>query len=46
MVDKYKWQEPRHMVNISDRWNRNETDDLQFPFNGVGWESWGNIWGI
>jgi gamma-glutamyl hercynylcysteine S-oxide synthase len=47
MVDKYKWLEPRHMVNISDRWNRNKTDDLQFAFfNGVGWESWENIWGI
>jgi formylglycine-generating enzyme required for sulfatase activity len=35
------------MVNISDRWNRNKTDDLQFAFfNGVGWESWENIWGI
>jgi len=21
MVDRYKWLEPRHMVNISDRWN-------------------------
>ena len=47
MVDKYKWLEPRHMVNISDRWNRDKTDDLQFAFfNGVGWESWENIWGI
>jgi len=47
MVDKYKWLEPRHMVNISDRWNRSKTDDLQFAFfNGVGWESWENIWGI
>ncbi|HEV2395781.1 MAG TPA: formylglycine-generating enzyme family protein [Candidatus Sulfotelmatobacter sp.] len=47
LVDKYKWIEPRHMVNISDRWNRNKTDDLQFAFfNGVGWESWENIWGI
>jgi iron(II)-dependent oxidoreductase len=46
-VDRYKWLEPRHMVNISDRWNRNKTDDLQFAFfNGVGWESWENIWGI
>ena len=27
-VDKYKWLEPRHMVNISDRWNRDKTDDL------------------
>jgi formylglycine-generating enzyme required for sulfatase activity len=35
------------MVNISDRWNRAKTDDLQFAFfNGVGWESWENIWGI
>ncbi|HLJ47379.1 MAG TPA: SUMF1/EgtB/PvdO family nonheme iron enzyme [Bryobacteraceae bacterium] len=47
MVDKYKWLEPRHMVNISDRWKRDKTDNLQFAFfNGVGWESWENIWGI
>lgn len=46
-VDKFKWLEPRHMVNISDRWNREKTDDLQMAFfNGVGWESWENIWGI
>jgi formylglycine-generating enzyme required for sulfatase activity len=46
-VDRYKWLEPRHMVNISDRWNRDKTSDLQFAFfNGVGWESWENIWGI
>jgi iron(II)-dependent oxidoreductase len=47
MVDKYKWMEPRHMVNISDRWKRDKTDNLQFAFfNGVGWECWENIWGI
>jgi iron(II)-dependent oxidoreductase len=47
LVDKYKWLETRHMVNISHRWNRDKTDDLQFAFfNGVGWESWENIWGI
>ena len=35
------------MVNISDRWKRDKTDHLQFAFfNGVGWESWENIWGI
>jgi formylglycine-generating enzyme required for sulfatase activity len=46
-VDKYRWLEPRHMVNISDRWNRSKTDDLQYAFfNGEGWESWENIWGI
>ena len=47
LVDKYKWLETRHMVHISHRWNRDKTDDLQFAFfNGVGWESWENIWGI
>jgi len=46
-VDRDKWLEPRHMVNISDRWNRAKADDLQFAFfNGIGWESWENIWGI
>ena len=47
MVDRFKWLESRHMVNISDRWNHDKTADLQFAFfNGVGWESWENIWGI
>jgi hypothetical protein len=47
LVDKYKWLETRHMVNISHRWNRDKSDDLQFAFfNGVGWESWENIRGI
>jgi gamma-glutamyl hercynylcysteine S-oxide synthase len=47
MVDRFKWLEPRHMVNISDRWAQDKTGDLQFAFfNGVGWESWENIWGI
>ncbi len=46
-VSKYKWLEPRHMVNICRRWGRDKTDDLQHAFfNGVGYESWENIWGI
>ncbi len=46
-VDRFRWLESRHMVNISDRWNRTKIDDLQFAFfNGEGWESWENIWGI
>ena len=46
-VDRFRWLEPRHMVNISDRWNRHKPNDLQFAFfNGEGWESWENIWGI
>ena len=47
LVDKYKWLETRHMVNISDRWNRDKTNNLQFAFfNVIGWESWENVWGI
>ncbi|HEX3746783.1 MAG TPA: SUMF1/EgtB/PvdO family nonheme iron enzyme [Bryobacteraceae bacterium] len=46
-VDRYRWLEPRHMVHISDRWNRSKTNNLQFAFfNGEGWEAWENIWGI
>ncbi len=46
-VDRARWLEPRHMVNVCDRWNRTKTDNLQFAFfNGEGWESWENIWGI
>jgi formylglycine-generating enzyme required for sulfatase activity len=46
-VDRFRWLEPRHQVNISDRWNHDKTDDLQFAFfNGEGWESWENVWGI
>ena len=46
-VDQFKWLETRHMVNISDRWATDKINDLQFAFfNGVGWESWENIWGI
>jgi iron(II)-dependent oxidoreductase len=47
MVSKNKWLEPRYLVNVCDRWNRNKTDNLQYAFfNGVGYESWENIWGI
>jgi gamma-glutamyl hercynylcysteine S-oxide synthase len=46
-VDRYRWLEPKHQVNIQGRWNRDKTDDLQFAFfNGEGWESWENVWGI
>jgi hypothetical protein len=39
-LSRYKWIEPRHMVNISDRWALDHTDDLQFAFfNGTGFES-------
>jgi gamma-glutamyl hercynylcysteine S-oxide synthase len=46
-VSRFKWLETRHMVNICNRWAHDHTDDLQGAFfNGVGFESWENIWGI
>ncbi|HLN04495.1 MAG TPA: formylglycine-generating enzyme family protein [Bryobacteraceae bacterium] len=46
-ISKFKWLEPRHMVNVCRRWGRDKADDLQYAyFNGVGFESWENIWGI
>src|SRR5579883_1986721 len=47
MVSRGKWLEPRHMVNVCNRWAKDKTDDLQAAFfNGVGYETWENIWGI
>ncbi|WP_229668832.1 formylglycine-generating enzyme family protein [Edaphobacter acidisoli] len=46
-VDRYRWLEPRHQVNIQGRWDRDKADALQYAFfNGEGWESWENVWGI
>jgi formylglycine-generating enzyme required for sulfatase activity len=46
-ASKQKWLEPRHMSHISDRWARDKTDDLQHAFfNGMGYVSWENSWGI
>lgn len=46
-VDRYRWLEPRHQVNIQGRWDRDKTNALQYAFfNGEGWESWENVWGI
>jgi gamma-glutamyl hercynylcysteine S-oxide synthase len=45
-ISRYKWLETRHMVNISNRYAHNHLDDFQFAFfNGIGFESWENIWG-
>ena len=45
---KFKWLEPRHMVNFCEPLGAaTATDDLQYAFfNGIGYESWENIWGI
>jgi len=46
-VSLFKWLESRHMVHVCDRWVHDHTDDLQTAFfNGTGFESWENIWGI
>jgi formylglycine-generating enzyme required for sulfatase activity len=47
LVSRYKWLESRHMVNLCERWARDRSDQLQQAFfNGVGYESWENVWGI
>ncbi len=46
-VSKLKWLEPRHMVNVEDRWARERSDDFHYVFfNGLGYVSWENVWGI
>lgn len=46
-VSKLKWLESRHLVNIENRWARDRTDDLHYMFfNGIGYVSWENIWGV
>lgn len=46
-VDRYKWIEPRHMTHVCDRWAHDRTDMLQYAFfNGSGYQSWENVWGI
>jgi len=47
MISKNKWLEPRHMVHVCERWARDKTDSLQAAFfNGLGYESWENIFGV
>ena len=46
-VSKLKWLEPRHMINIENRWARDRTDDFHYMwFNGIGYVSWENVWGV
>jgi gamma-glutamyl hercynylcysteine S-oxide synthase len=36
-----------HMTQICNRWSQNHTTDLQQAFfNGIGFVSWENVWGI
>jgi gamma-glutamyl hercynylcysteine S-oxide synthase len=46
-VVKLKWLEPRHIVNIENRWSRSRNNDLQHAFfNGIGYVAWENIFGF
>ncbi len=46
-VSKLKWLEPRHMINIENRWARDRTDDFHYLwFNGIGYVAWENVWGV
>lgn len=51
VVSAYKFLENRHMVHISDRWGSGDgvprTDGIHNAyFNGVGYETWENVWGL
>lgn len=47
MVSRSKWLEPRHMVNVTDRFTRDKTDSLQHAFfNGQGYTTMENLWGF
>ena len=46
-VSRLKWIEPRHMVHLGNSWGRDCNDELQHAFfNGIGFESSENVWGI
>ncbi|HEY0199339.1 MAG TPA: SUMF1/EgtB/PvdO family nonheme iron enzyme [Rhodanobacter sp.] len=46
-VAKFKWLEPRHMINYENRWGRDRNHDLQYIFfKGIGYNAWENVWGI
>ncbi len=46
-VSIYKWLEPGHQVHVTNRWAIDKTDDLQYAFfNGIGYNTWENVWGV
>ncbi len=46
-VSKLKWLEPRHLINVENRWARDRTDDFHYIFfNGLGYVAWENVWGV
>jgi len=48
-IDRIKWLDPRgrRMTHVNDRWSIDRHSPMQFAhFNGVGYESWENVWGV
>ena len=47
MINQAKWLEPRHTVNVTDRFTRDKTNSLQHAFfNGSGYSTLENLWGF
>mmetsp|Transcript_50215 Transcript_50215/g.92764 ORF Transcript_50215/g.92764 Transcript_50215/m.92764 type:complete len:725 (-) Transcript_50215:50-2224(-) len=48
VVDRLKFfSSGKFMTNVCNRWMKRKVNDLQFAyFNGDGYETWENIWGI
>jgi hypothetical protein len=49
LIDKAKFLDPRgrRMTHVNDRWSIDRHDPMQIAhFNGVGYESWENVWGV
>ena len=45
-VDTWKWLDSRRMTNVCERWAQDHTHAIQGAwFNGVGFETWENVWG-
>ena len=48
-VDRAKWltNDGLRLTHVCDRWNKQRSDAILLSFfNGIGYESWENIWGI
>jgi formylglycine-generating enzyme required for sulfatase activity len=48
-VDKLKWLDPRgrRMTHVCDRWAKQRWEPIQLAlFNGIGYESWENVWSV
>jgi formylglycine-generating enzyme required for sulfatase activity len=48
IVDRFKFvTEGKFLTNVCNRWAKDKTNDLQSAwFNGDGYESWENVWGV